>query len=103
MEIVESKYDGIVIVGTHYRCVGSVRGWCGVRHRSNHAAIRCRERDSNGCASQGGYSDRVVCLCDDDGRVKDTELVCHNCGETVEPEADRVGCGSHCPECDATL
>ena len=70
MEIVETKYDGTVIVGTHYRCVGSVRGWCGVRHRSNHAAIRCRERDSNGCASQGGYSDRVVCLCDDDGRVK---------------------------------
>jgi hypothetical protein len=70
MEIVETKYDGTVIVGTHYRCVGSVRGWCGVRHRSNHAAIRCRERDSNDCASQGGYSDRVVCLCDDDGRVK---------------------------------
>ena len=50
--------------GDHYRCVGNVRGWCGVRHRSWEAALRCCEEDSKGCCRQGGYSDRSVWLYD---------------------------------------
>lgn len=37
---------------------GSVRGNCGHRHRTLSGAVRCLERDSSGCHSQGGYSDR---------------------------------------------
>ena len=49
--------------------------------------------------SNGNRVGEVSVFTEDD----DTELVCRDCGETVEPEADRRGIGSHCPECDATL
>ena len=58
----ENTYDG-----THYRCVGSVRGWCGTRHRSRDAAVRCLGRDRSGCESQGGYSDRDIYIYDETG------------------------------------
>lgn len=40
--------------------VGSVRGCCGHAHRSEDTAYRCLAGDRDGCASQGGYSDRRV-------------------------------------------
>lgn len=43
-----------------YYCDGSVRGHCGHKHRTVETAIACLERDSQGCKSQGGYSDRSV-------------------------------------------
>jgi hypothetical protein len=43
-----------------YTCEGSVRGCCGVKHRYIGSAVRCIKKDMNGCASQGGYSDRNV-------------------------------------------
>lgn len=30
-------------------------------------------------------------------------LTCPGCGREVEPVADPIGCGMHCPECEATL
>ena len=62
MKVIENDIYDEVMKGDHYRCVGSVRGWCGVRHQGINAANRCRERDGDGCASQGGYSDRQVYL-----------------------------------------
>lgn len=47
-------------MSTQYRCIGSVRQWCGHNHRTCEAAERCIARDIRGCASYGGYSDRVV-------------------------------------------
>lgn len=44
-----------------YTTYGSVRGGCGHQHRTVEAAERCLNDDQNGCASQGGYSDRRVC------------------------------------------
>lgn len=44
----------------YYTTDGSVRGCCGHKHRSIATAQRCVDRDSDGCASQGGYSDRSV-------------------------------------------
>ena len=43
-----------------YTCYGSVRGCCGHEHRTEDAAFRCIERDTRGCASHGGYSDRQI-------------------------------------------
>ena len=43
-----------------YAAVGSVRGSCGHRHQSIADAVRCLNEDREGCASQGGYSDRHV-------------------------------------------
>lgn len=45
---------------TIYTTKGNVRGECGHEHRTEAAAQACLERDQRGCASQGGYSDRVV-------------------------------------------
>lgn len=39
---------------------GSVRGGCGHRHKTLRTALECIDRDSAGCRSQGGYSDRAV-------------------------------------------
>ena len=52
-----------------YTCSGSVRGCCGVRHRTIGAAVRCVARDQDRCASLGGgaYSDRAVWTADADG------------------------------------
>lgn len=58
---------GIDVQGTHYECVGPVRGRCGHRHRTLHAAQQCHDRDSSGCQQAGGYSDRSIVLVDDDG------------------------------------
>ena len=41
-----------------YTCWGSVRGGCGIAHRSLQAAAACIRRDARGCKRQGGYSDR---------------------------------------------
>lgn len=45
---------------TYWTCIGSVRGACGVKHRSEDAARACCARDHAGCRSQGAtaYSDR---------------------------------------------
>jgi len=51
---------GIAEYERRYTTIGSVRGCCGHKHRSLTAAERCRQRDANGCGSQGGYSDREV-------------------------------------------
>ena len=47
---------------TRFTCVGDVRGQCGVWHRTEAAAEKCIARDHAGCKSQGGYSDREVCI-----------------------------------------
>ena len=51
-------------VNMTYTCSGSVRGSCGHKHRTVGAAERCRQRDADGCRSQGGYTDRSVCRTD---------------------------------------
>ena len=50
---------------TTYKCVGSVRGTCGIAHRSLAAAHECCARDRRKCAGLGGgaYSDRRVVTC----------------------------------------
>ena len=45
---------------TTYTTRGDVRGACGHKHRSLRTAEQCRQRDADGCAEQGGYSDRRV-------------------------------------------
>jgi hypothetical protein len=45
---------------TRYVCVGSVRGSCGIAHRSLDAAIKCLDDDGRWCRRQGGYSDRHI-------------------------------------------
>ena len=45
---------------TYYTATGPARGECGHRHRTIEGAQRCATRDGEGCASQGGYSDREV-------------------------------------------
>ncbi len=42
-----------------WTCEGSVRGGCGITHRSEAAADKCCAADQRGCARVGGYSDRV--------------------------------------------
>ena len=69
-EITHTHYDGSTTTGTHMRCVGSVRGWCGVKHTSIDAAVQCLRSDQSGCASLGGgaYSDRTIGIYDDEGQ-----------------------------------
>jgi hypothetical protein len=45
---------------TYFIAVGPVRGSCGHKHKSEHAAEACIAADQKACARQGGYSDRVV-------------------------------------------
>jgi len=47
-------------VKPRWTCNGSVRGDCGIMHRSREAASKCCDRDMKGCNKQGGYSDRYV-------------------------------------------
>jgi hypothetical protein len=58
---------------TRYVCVGSVRGSCGVAHRSLDAAIKCLDDDGRWCRRQGGYSDRHIEYAD--GTQLEYELV----------------------------
>jgi hypothetical protein len=67
MQIERAFYDQIADqttsgtdAGVYYVTIGSVRGECGHRHKTLAAAQRCLERDMEGCAMQGGYSDRRV-------------------------------------------
>lgn len=53
----------------YYFTRGLVRGWCGHKHRSVDAAIRCLEQDRRRCRSQGGYSDRHVAYRTPEGDV----------------------------------
>lgn len=50
-------------MGEIWTCEGSVRGACGVAHRSEAAARRCCDRDAiavrRGNPGGGAYSDRV--------------------------------------------
>lgn len=59
-EFLGSDSDGIapVIEGVRWTCAGSVRGCCGITHRTLKAAMACCAKDQQGCAGQGGYSDR---------------------------------------------
>jgi hypothetical protein len=55
---------------THYTCVGSVRGACGVRHRTLEAASRCcgqDHRDVQRGHGRSAYSDRTPRVCLSDG------------------------------------
>jgi hypothetical protein len=45
---------------TYFTSIGSVRGSCGHKHKSEHAAEACIAADQKACARQGGYSDRVA-------------------------------------------
>lgn len=55
----------------YYTTSGSFRGSCGHKHRYIRTAQACLLEDAKGCASQGGYTDRVVQAVDDDGNVRD--------------------------------
>jgi len=70
-----------------YTTYGHVRGLCGHRHQSESAAGQCVARDQNGCASQGGYSDRTVYTIGDDGYLENAQ------GSPVWPSHGR-GCGA---------
>ena len=63
MKIAQEHYDGTTTTGDHYRCVGNVRGWCGHRHRSLVAAVRCLKSGLN-----GGGSDRQILTYDGNSR-----------------------------------
>lgn len=45
-----------------YITKGSVRGSCGHKHTTHSGAYACLKRDQEGCASQGGYSDRDLII-----------------------------------------
>ena len=49
-----------------YTTWGSIRSDCGHEHRTLTAAYRCLRDDQRGCALQGGYSDRMVRVLDDE-------------------------------------
>jgi hypothetical protein len=57
---------------TTYTTLGSVRGGCGHAHRTIGGALRCLQRDINGCHGQGGYSDRE--LVGPDGAIPTIEV-----------------------------
>jgi hypothetical protein len=51
-------------VSRRYICEGGVRGGCGIQHLTLKGALRCLSEDQEGCASQGGYSDRRIVRAD---------------------------------------
>lgn len=53
---------------------GSVRGDCGHAHRTIEAAEACRSRDSRGCRSQGGYSDREIRALESPAEVREYDV-----------------------------
>lgn len=48
-----------------YVCDGDIRGRCAHKHRTLSGAARCLDDDRDGCATQGGYSDRSIVLMPD--------------------------------------
>lgn len=52
---------------TLYTTWGPVRGSCGHEHKSIDTADACLRRDGEGCAGQGGYTDRNIYALDADG------------------------------------
>lgn len=66
-------------MATTYTTRGSVRGSCGHKHRTMAAAVRCLMADQSGCRNNGGYSDRVVRVTDDDGERMLTNDEHHDC------------------------
>jgi len=50
-----------------YMCEGDVRGRCATQHRTLRGAATCCKKDHAGCRAQGGYSDRVPFVRDEDG------------------------------------
>lgn len=57
-QITHQHYDDTKTTGSHYRCVGNVSGWCGVKHRVEAAAVACQNSSIN---------DRSIYLYDDEG------------------------------------
>lgn len=72
---------------TFYTTEGSVRGCCGHKHRSIDTAIRCLAADRDGCANQGGYSDRTVVRYDGTPLTDDEQ-------EWIDALADAISFGS---------
>lgn len=72
-----------------YTTYGDVRGQSGTLHRTREAAERALARDQQGCESQGGYSDREVCVVGDDGILYRDE----SCTDPVWPSHGR-SCGA---------
>lgn len=60
----------------YYTTDGDVRGSCDHKHRTLDAAQKCKDKDSCGCASQGGYSDRYIYRVSEDGREIVTDYDC---------------------------
>lgn len=52
-----------------YTCAGSVRGNCGIAHKSLRTAAHCCKSDSVYCSRTGGYSDRAVYRHGDNGEL----------------------------------
>ena len=74
-----------------WTCQGSVRGECGVIHRTREAADRCCLQDHNGCHRTGGYSDRRPV------RLDETDGTCPQCGSPVvwDPDEHVWVCQAH--------
>jgi hypothetical protein len=70
---------------TNYTTTGSVRGCCGHEHRTLAAADRCLHDDGDGCASQGGYSDRRIVAMEDGDRRELNESEWEELGELTLP------------------
>ena len=72
-----------------YTTYGAVRGYCGHNHQNRTTALACLRRDREGCAAQGGYSDRGVYAIDaegylmcEDGSPEEYRKYCASLGET---------------------
>lgn len=72
-------------MATIYTCRGSVRGSCGVKHRTVKGANECMGRDQAWCRSQGGYSDRRLVVIEDGLEREPTEY------EACDPAGTRWG------------
>lgn len=68
-----------------YTTNGDVRGSCGHAHKTIEAAARCLEYDREGCAGQGGYSDRHI-IASDEQHVS----WCPRCWLPTEPETSSI-------------
>lgn len=62
---IDADSDGEPVKPRRWTCWGSVCHGCEVAHKSEAAAERCHSRHADGCASQGGYSDRRIIEIDD--------------------------------------